>query len=84
MIVSALLNIMYTLVNGILNIFPTTPAFPTTFITSVAAVWGFFTFWSYLFPVNTLVTIVGLMFLFQSIFWTWQGLKWLISVVRGM
>jgi len=83
MITGSLLNLFTGIISFFLNGMSTTPIFPTEFASSLQTIWGYITVWSYILPVTTFLSVLFLSLIFQSGFWGWRGIKWIIHIIRG-
>jgi len=83
MIIGFLLNIAYAFVNFLVGLLPVGSAFPATWTAGIYQVWGAINAFSFIVPVNTLVTCLGIAMTFHLFVFAWKGMHWIYSLIRG-
>jgi len=58
-------------------------AFPTQIATAIATIMGYVSAMSWLFPVSTLLTCLGVMITFELGVFGFKFTRWLIHLIRG-
>lgn len=79
MIITGLINLAYYFINFVVGFFPTSEGFPSEVSDAVNGLGGYLNILDPLIPVDTLVTTVGLLFVFELIVFGFKTVKWLIS-----
>lgn len=58
-------------------------AFPTQISTAIATIGGYMNAWTYIFPVATLLQVLGVAFIFHGLIAAWHYLHLLARYIRG-
>lgn len=82
MIVGFFLNIGYTIANFFVSLLPTVD-FPSEISGALATVWGYVNEFSFIFPVGTLLTILGLAMAFHVAVMLWNLIHMVGGYIRG-
>jgi hypothetical protein len=82
MIIGFFLQIFYVFITFVFGILPSTP-FPFQISSGIVTIGQLINAFSFLFPVGTLFTVLGLALVFHGAFLAWRVAHWLINVVRG-
>lgn len=81
MILDALINVAYLAVSTIIGWFPYGAGLPTEVHTAVQSLGGYFGLLDALVPIQTLTTVVGLVFVFELGLFGFKTLRWLASYI---
>jgi len=76
MILTFLINFASVAINGMANLLPV-GGLPTWIGSALVAVASGLNAWSYLFPVNTILTVLTFVVLYETLVWGWHGVLWL-------
>jgi len=82
MITGFLLQIFYSLLYYFAAILPTV-AFPTAITEAIQAIWYYINAVSFLLPVSTILTVLGLAMVFHSAILLWRLANYIAGYVRG-
>jgi len=82
MITGILITIVATVFTFIVSLLPTIPL-PTGITDALTLIWSYINMFSFLFPVDTLLTVLVLALLYHIIFLFWDMGLWIIGVIRG-
>jgi len=83
MIVSFLLNILYTFLNALVSILPT-GSLPPQISSGILYFWSLLNSFSYIIPVNTMLAAVGVILIFDAGVLVWHLIQWVIRKIPGM
>ena len=81
MIVTAIINLAYNLISGIISLFPVGQPLPQTVHNAVISIGGYFHILDPLVPISTMATIVGLIFAFEISLFAFRTLRWVIAYI---
>lgn len=79
MITTAIINLGYSIINGIIGFFPTGPGFNVEVHDAVTSLGGYLQILDPLIPIATLLTVVSLVFTVEIALFGFRTLKWVIS-----
>lgn len=79
MITTAIINLGYFLISGIIGALPTSSGFSPDVISAAHTVGGYFGMFSSLVPMTTLATAVALVFSVEIAIFGWKTLKSIVS-----
>jgi len=79
MISTFLLIIISTFLGLLVNLVPSLPAFPQSWVDAINLVWGYINVFSFIAPVGTLVTVLGLALAFHGIIFLVHLLSWVMK-----
>lgn len=79
MITSALINLAYALINGLVSILPDSTGFGTEVLSAANTIGGYFGMFSPIAPIGTLSIAVGLVFSVEIAIFGWKTVKSIVS-----
>lgn len=79
MITSAIINLSSSLLNWLINLFPTSTGFPNEAHQAVTYLGGYLGIWSPILPTNNLIGIITLVIAVEVGIFGFKTLKWIIS-----
>lgn len=79
MIIDAIINLAYKVINGIVNLFPTGTGFSSDVHTAFVGIGGYLGIASPLVPIATLATCVALVFSVEMSIFGFKTVKWVVS-----
>lgn len=79
MITDILITFAYTIINAIINIFPTSTGFSGDVNTAFTALGGYVGIWKSILPISTLATCLSLVIGIELSVFLFKTLKWIIS-----
>jgi hypothetical protein len=79
MITTAIVNLGYLLVSGIISIFPAGAGFPTAVHTALQSLGAYFQLLDPLVPTGQMITVLTIVFGVELAIFGFKTLKWLIS-----
>jgi len=79
MISTALINLGYYMISGLISWLPSGSYFSSTVHTAVTALGGYLDILSPIVPVSTMLTVLTLVFGFEMSLFAFRTLKWIIS-----
>jgi len=82
MIVGFFLGIFYTVLSFVVHLLPVI-SFPSEITAAVTAVGGYLNAWTFIFPVSTLFTVLGLAFVFHFSVMAWHYSHLFLRYIRG-
>jgi len=82
MITGFLLSIMYGFLSFMVGLLPTT-SLPTGITDAITLIWGYINAWSYIFPVGTLLSALGIAFAFHGALLLWRFIHLIGGYIRG-
>ena len=68
---------------AVLNFLPTAGALPASFSSAFTLVVGYMKAWNFIFPVSELFVCVGIIVVYELIYWGWRALTGATRIVRG-
>jgi len=71
MVIGFFLTVFYTFISFFVNILPTI-AFPTGISDAILAIWYYINAYAYIFPVVTLLQVLGIAFIFHGAVLLWR------------
>jgi len=84
MITGALLSSLFLLLTFAINFLPASSGLPSSISTNLTWLINQALSWQYFFPVSTAFTVLGLFLGWEFILYTWKGIRWIISLFRGV
>lgn len=81
MITDALINLAYSVVSGIINLFPAGGTFPAEVHTASTAIGQYFTLLSPIIPISTVATVISLIFTIEIAIFSFKTLRWLMTYI---
>lgn len=82
MIIGFLISLLTAVVSFFLNLLPVYPM-PTEWLSAINLIWGYINALSFLLPVATLLTVLGIALFFHATIFLWNfGLK-VYHMIRG-
>jgi len=82
MITGFLLSVLYALIAFFIALLPAT-AIPTAALTAIVSLVGFINAYSFLFPVSTLLTVLGVVMTYYITMLVFDTGLWIIHLIRG-
>lgn len=82
MITGFFLQIFYAFVSFFVSILPTV-AFPSALGSAITSIWGYMNALSFLFPIQTLLAVLGMAFTFHAALLTWRLFHLVAGYLRG-
>jgi hypothetical protein len=79
MITTAILNLAYLIVSGIVALFPTSTGFPDAVASAISSVTGYMYVFSPIIPFSTLLTVLQFVVAFEIIVFGFRSAKWIIG-----
>jgi len=83
MITTFLLNLLYGFLWLLFAFLPTSAGLPQAFLDSVLALGTYANTWSFIAPMDTVWTIVGLAVGFEFAIYSFRLLNWIVGKIRG-
>lgn len=83
MITGFFLEIVYQFINFLIGLLPLGESIPQTWINGVYTIWSYINSFSFIVPVNTLVSVLAIAVTFHLFIFAWKGLHWIWSLIRG-
>lgn len=83
MITGFLLTLIYTFVLFLIGFLPAGTELSTAWVDGVATIWGYINAFSFIVPVDMLITCLGIAIAFHLFIFAWKALHWLYSLIRG-
>jgi len=81
MIIDAIINFAYFLIQTFIGFFPSSTGLPDEVHTAASAIGGYFGIWDPVLPLDTLATCVGLIISVELGIFGFKTFKWIISHV---
>lgn len=82
MLPNILISIFYTFAHALLSVLPQT-GFPTTVTDSINGFFSGVYAYNSIFPIDTVITVIGLCATFFALVLGFEIVKWIIHLVRG-
>jgi len=82
MITGSILALILVLLQFFVNLLPVA-AFPTEIAIAIGTMWGYVTSYNFLFPVSTLLTILGIAMIFHATLLVWRLANFIGHYIRG-
>jgi len=79
MITTAIIQLAYSLISWLINIFPASTGFPAAATTAFSSLGGYIGVWDPILPIATLATCVSLVFALEIGIFGFKTLKWIFS-----
>jgi len=79
MILTAIINLAYTLIHWLIQVFPASTGFPAEASTAFTSLGGYAGVFSPILPLSTLATCVGLVLSLELGIFAFKSIKWIIS-----
>jgi len=83
MIVGFFLDIIYLFINFLIGFLPVGNTFPTAWTTAIYTVWSYVNVFSFIVPVDMLVTCLAIAMFFHLFVFAWRGMHWIYAMIRG-
>jgi len=83
MITEFLLSIPAFILQAFLAIIPNGGSIPTEWSSSVFLMWGYVNQFSFILPINTIVTCLGIVMTYHLTMWGWDALVWILARMRS-
>lgn len=83
MITTAILNVIFFLLNSLINLLPLGGTFPSDFTNALSFFIAQSVLWDKFVPVVTIFTILGLVFTFESGIFAFRAVDWVYTKFRG-
>lgn len=83
MILTLVLNFLYSVLFFVVGLLPADSGLPTQISTAFSYVSYQISTWSFIFPLSTVFTILGLVLLIEFTLWTFHGGLWVYHKIRG-
>jgi len=83
MITGFFLNIIFAFVVFLIGLLPLGGTFPTSWTSGIHTIWGAINQFSFIVPVNVLVSALVIAMTFHLFIFGWKALHWLYSLIRG-
>jgi len=84
MITTFLLQIPLFFITALVNALPDSTGFPDEVSTAINTAWGYANGLSFFFPVQTLLTLVVLVFAFEAGILIWKFINWVLKKIPGV
>jgi len=84
MIVTFLLTILNTFMQGVLSILPDSTGLPSGITDAVHFAIYQISQWTFIFPISTVLTILGYTILIEFALWGFHGATWIYNKIRGI
>jgi len=81
MITTALINLAYYLLNGLIALFPAGSPLPSAIHTAATTLGSYLALIDSILPVDTLATILGLYIIFELTLFAFKTFKWLFGYI---
>jgi len=81
MIITFILNAIYALLSFFVGLLPASSALNGGFASSLSTMIGQANQWTYVFPVGTLFTVLGVVLVFEGIVLAWRLIKVVINIL---
>jgi len=79
MIGDLLINFVYWLVSGLISLFPISQGFPPEAHEALQSLGGYFGMFDALMPIDTLLTVLTLVFTIEIAVFGFRSLKWILA-----
>jgi len=83
MIITIFLNVLQQIITYFLSLLPVGTVFPTAWVSGVYAIWGYVNAFSFIVPVQMLVTCLGIALVFHLFQFGWNFMHWIYGIIRG-
>ena len=83
MIIAFFLNLIFWFISFLLQLLPAGGVIPVDWTNGVYTIWNDIQVFSFIVPVNVLLTCLGLAMLFHLFVFAWNVIHWILSIVRG-
>jgi len=83
MIFNVLLALLAFMIQGVAAILPTLTIFPADLPTNIATVVASAYGWSWIFPIGTIITMIGLLILVATTEFTFFAAMYVLKLIRG-
>lgn len=83
MIFNFILAVVAFLINGVAAILPEFTIFPTSLASQIAAFMGYINGWSWLVPISTLVTIMGILVVLVLVEFTYFVAMYVLGLIHA-
>ena len=81
MITDAIINLAYSVISGLINVFPAGSGFPAEVHPASTAIGQYFTLLSPIIPVSTVATVTGFIFTIEIAIFSFKTLRWLMTYI---
>jgi len=79
MITTLIINLAYSLLSGIIALFPIGEGFPSDAMSAMTTLGGYLRTFDPIFPTQTLITTLTILFLVELAIFAFKTIKWIIS-----
>jgi len=79
MITNAILNIGFIMLQWIINLFPQSTGYDSSFHTAMSSLGGYLAIWTPILPIGILSTLLLLVFSVELAIFGFKSVKWIIS-----
>lgn len=83
MVIDALFNFIYFILNGFISILPSGGALPTDFVNGVSFFIIHVEAWDKIVPLTTMLTLISLVLGIEVSILIWRFSQWIIRTIRG-
>jgi len=84
MITTVFLNIIYQIINFFIGLLPTGVTFPADWVAGVYTIWSYINAFSFIVPVDILITCLGIAVTFHLFVFGWNFMHWIYGLIRGI
>lgn len=83
MITTVFLNLIFALISYFISLLPAGVVFPTAWTAGIATIWGDINAFSFIVPVDTLLTCLVIAIIFHLFQFGWNFMHWIYGIIRG-
>lgn len=83
MIFTVLLNIIYGFLHYFVTLLPIGNTSTSEWVAGIYTIWAYVNAFSFIVPVNMLVTCLGIAMIFHAFVLSWNIMHWLYGLLRG-
>jgi len=83
MIIGFLIQLAYSFVAFLVGLLPSGVSLPSDWVAGVYTIWSYINAFSFIVPVNVLVSCLAIAMSFHLFVFAWKGIHWLWSLIRG-
>jgi len=84
MILTIILNVIYTILAGLLSLLPTGGDFPAEWVSGIYTIWSAVNAFSFLVPTEMLLTCLGIALAWDVFIFAWHFLHWLMRKIPAI
>ena len=83
MIIGFILNLLYFFISILIGFLPVGGDVSVSWVSGIYTVWAYVNMFSFVVPVNMLVTRLGIAMAFHLFVFAWHAIHWIYSLIRG-